>query len=93
MGTTCSSACLCRPDNAPKPVLCAATHLLTHHAHAEEGSRPADWAHSTLRELTTSLKLAQPSLVPEAVRLLQCAAAAVPHLQQFCADVCKVRAS
>ena len=31
-------------------------------------------------------------MLPEAVRLLQCAAAAVPHMEQFCGDVCKVRA-
>ena len=46
---------------------------------------------STMRQLSSSLKLADTSLVPQAVNLLQSAAAAVPHMEQFVQNVCKVQ--
>ena len=43
-----------------------------------------------MQQLTSSLKLADASMVPQAVNLLQSAAAAVPHMERFVHDVCKV---
>ena len=59
---------------------------------ADDGKQPQEWAHETIRGLCATLKLTEPSMVPEAVRLLQSAAAAVPHMESFCDQVCKVNA-
>ena len=57
---------------------------------AEALRRPGQQAEGVLRDLASTLKLAEPGMVPEAVQLLQCAAVALPDAQRFCADVCKV---